>query len=125
MIDTILLLAHPPSDSSCPASANDQWSWLEDRLRSSTADYIFVAGHYPVWSTCAYGQTPALVRHLVPLLEQYGAHYFAGHDHCHIHMVHRDVHYVVTALGYVCMAGCRQVGKLKRSLINTTQILSL
>jgi hypothetical protein len=28
--------------------AADQWSWIESELKSSTADYILVVGHYPV-----------------------------------------------------------------------------
>lgn len=25
-----------------------QWDWIEEQLKASTADYILVAGHYPV-----------------------------------------------------------------------------
>jgi tartrate-resistant acid phosphatase type 5 len=31
--------------------AADQWSWIESELKSSTADYILVVGHYPVSKT--------------------------------------------------------------------------
>jgi hypothetical protein len=30
------------------ATANVQWTWIEDQLKNSKADYILVAGHYPV-----------------------------------------------------------------------------
>merc|ERR1712060_715837 len=56
-------------------------------LNSSTADYLVVAGHYPVWSICEHGPTKVLVERLKPLLEH--AHvsvYLAGHDHCAQHI---------------------------------------
>ena len=37
--------------------AQDQWTWIEQTLSTSTADYLFTAAHYPVRSlartTCA------------------------------------------------------------------------
>jgi len=59
-----------------------QWDWIEARLSNSTADYLIVGGHFPVYSVCEHGNTQNLIDHLKPLLEQYGAHYFSGHDHC-------------------------------------------
>ena len=51
-------------------------------MAASTADYLFVAGHYPVYSGCSHGSTSSLISWLKPLLEKYGAHYLSGHDHC-------------------------------------------
>ncbi len=52
-------------------------------MSASTADYLVVVGHYPVWSVCEHGPTTLLVDRLKPLLEQYKATtYLAGHDHC-------------------------------------------
>ena len=31
--------------------------WLEDTLKASTASFLVVAGHYPVWSICEHGPT--------------------------------------------------------------------
>lgn len=63
--------------------AQSQWSFIENELASSTADFLFVAGHYPVYSPCSHGSTTDLVRYLKPLLEQYDVTaYIAGHDHC-------------------------------------------
>jgi len=67
--------------------AADQWVWIEAELAKSRADYLLVVGHYPVYSICEHGPTPTLVTHLRPLLQQYGAHYLAGHDHCMEHMI--------------------------------------
>jgi tartrate-resistant acid phosphatase type 5 len=88
--------------------AKEQWSWLEEQLSKSTADYLLVGGHYPVFSICSHGPTETLVRHLRPLLLKHGAHYLAGHDHCMNHFVdddtHNQVHYVLTGTGIGCCA---------------------
>ena len=44
---------------------------LQSTLAASTADYLVVAGHYPVWSVCEHGPTAQLVTSVKPLLEQY------------------------------------------------------
>lgn len=65
------------------AAAESQLAWVNDTLRESKADYIWVAGHYPVWSVCSHGPTSSLVKNLKPLLEQYDVTgYICGHDHC-------------------------------------------
>ena len=28
--------------------AKAQWDWIEEKMKASTADYLLVAGHYPV-----------------------------------------------------------------------------
>jgi hypothetical protein len=73
--------AYPgPADA---AAAQTQMQWLEATLAASTADFIIVAGHYPVWSICEHGTTKSLVDNVKPLLEKYHATaYMNGHDHC-------------------------------------------
>ena len=62
--------------------SESQWDWLEDTLRSSTADYLMVGGHYPVWSIAEHGPTKCLVDRLRPLLQKYNVTaYISGHDH--------------------------------------------
>jgi acid phosphatase/tartrate-resistant acid phosphatase type 5 len=56
--------------------------WITDEITKSTADHLFVAGHYPVYSACQHGSTGSLEKNLKPLLEKYNAHYISGHDHC-------------------------------------------
>jgi hypothetical protein len=95
-IDTVLLAGNSddlveefgelqgPADK---ALAETQWAWIEDSLKSSTADYVFVAGHYPIWSGCSHGPTAILVAALKPLLLKHNATgYLSGHDHCLEHI---------------------------------------
>jgi hypothetical protein len=71
-----------------PPAAAAQWAWLEAAMANSTAEYLWVGGHYPVWSACSHGPTQGLVQKLKPMLEKYGAHYMSGHDHCMVHKTH-------------------------------------
>lgn len=73
----------------CPVAAGDQLSWLEQTLASSTADYIIVAGHYPMYSVSPHGPTTKLQREVLPMLRQYKVSaYLSAHDHS---MQHIDV----------------------------------
>ena len=74
----------PPVPSSWvpPPVDEAQWTWVEQTLASSEADWIIVVGHHPVWSAGEYGPTWALVERLRPLMEQAGvALYLCGHEH--------------------------------------------
>jgi len=86
------------------ASANSQWTWIEDQLKNSKSNYILVGGHYPVYSVCEHGPTATLITNLKPLLEKYNAHYMAGHDHCmeHIQETGSKVNYYVVGMGEEC-----------------------
>ena len=82
MVDTTLcygIWSDPVHDAMCAA----QLAWLEREMRDSTSAYLFVAGHYPVWSACAHGNTDWAIETLLPLLAAYNATgYLSGHDHC-------------------------------------------
>ncbi|KAI6186091.1 Tartrate-resistant acid phosphatase type 5 [Aphelenchoides besseyi] len=58
-----------------------RWKWIEDQLRRSTANHLFVVGHYPIYSVVTK-TLQCLKRELDPLMRKYkvGA-YFAGHNH--------------------------------------------
>jgi len=83
-------------------AADDQWTWIEQTLNASTADYLYVVGHFPVWSVCEHGPTEILTSKLRPLLQKYEAHYISGHDHCQSHIVEDDIHYILTGMGDEC-----------------------
>ena len=73
-------------------------------MATSTADYLLVGGHYPVWSVCQHGPTRALVDRLKPLLERYHiTGYMSGHDHCQAYLdERRGPAYIVTGTGDNC-----------------------
>lgn len=92
MIDTIELcglneeyIPLPLREKNYTKQSQIQWEWIEEQLASSNADYVVVAGHYPMYSVCSHGPTETLIHHLRPLLYKYGAHYLSGHDHCMVH----------------------------------------
>jgi hypothetical protein len=59
-----------------------QWTWLAETLSNSSADWLIVVGHHPVWSVGQYGPTWMLVERLLPLMESAGvALYICGHEH--------------------------------------------
>ncbi|RUS85020.1 hypothetical protein EGW08_007204 [Elysia chlorotica] len=88
-IDTVLLCGKSDDDDLLqPPGADDlktaeaQWKFIENRLKTSKADYLFTAGHHPVYSTATHGPTHCLVDRLLPLLDKYNASgHLCGHDH--------------------------------------------
>lgn len=82
--------------------AQTQIQWIQQTLSTSSADILLVIGHYPVFSGCSHGPTLILDLELEPLLEQYGAHYFSGHDHCQEYMEYKNVSYILTGVGHGC-----------------------
>ena len=72
----------PKSDKLFHKLSQTQWQWINSTLAASTADWLIVCGHYPVWSIAEHGPTPSLVQMLKPMLEANKvAFYLNGHDH--------------------------------------------
>ena len=94
MIDTVVLAgssnqgADDLAGVALPGPANAtqaeaQWAWINATLAASTADYLVVAGHYPIFSVCEHGPTPLFVARLLPMMAAAKASaYLGGHDHC-------------------------------------------
>eukprot|EP00054_Salpingoeca_dolichothecata_P003394 m.26786 g.26786 ORF g.26786 m.26786 type:complete len:331 (-) comp13821_c0_seq1:113-1105(-) len=130
-IDTVLLAGnsddavteenpHPqPPGPKDAKVAETQWQWLKDQMSASKADYLWVAGHYPVWSGCSHGPTQVLVDLLKPLLEQYKASgYLSGHDHCLEHMDEgKGPVYVLSGAGKECCYSDSKVDKNPKDVI--------
>jgi hypothetical protein len=83
--------------------ATEQLEWLTGRMENSTADYLWVGGHYPVW---AIGQDrPTGVRDILRgLLNKWEANYFNGHEHDFEHIVEEGskVNYICSGAGMFC-----------------------
>jgi tartrate-resistant acid phosphatase type 5 len=59
-----------------------QMAWFKAALAASTAPWKIVVGHHPIYTGGQHGDTPYLVKHVLPLLEKHGVQvYFNGHDH--------------------------------------------
>mmetsp|Transcript_96468 Transcript_96468/g.287910 ORF Transcript_96468/g.287910 Transcript_96468/m.287910 type:complete len:410 (-) Transcript_96468:15-1244(-) len=84
------------------AVAEEQWAWMEAELRASTADFLWVTGHYPIWSGGNDGSTQCLIDRLRPLLTEHGAHYISGHDHMLEHFKYNDLNAFVVGAGKEC-----------------------
>uniref|UniRef100_A0A915I4F7 Calcineurin-like phosphoesterase domain-containing protein n=1 Tax=Romanomermis culicivorax TaxID=13658 RepID=A0A915I4F7_ROMCU len=79
--------------------AEKRWKWIENQLSNSTAEYLFIAGHYPVYSTADHGPTQCLIDKLNPLMQKYNVTaYLSGHDH---NLQHLRVNLNDTLLNYV------------------------
>lgn len=71
-----------------PPISEAQWAWVEHTISNSTATWLVVIGHDPVWSAGEHGPTWALADRLLPLMEEAGvALYISGRDPIAQHIV--------------------------------------
>lgn len=82
--------------------ATQHWEWLEQELAQSSANFLWVTGHYPIWSSGYDGSTQCLIDRLFPLLRAHGAHYISGHDHQLSHIFHKGTNMFVVGAGKEC-----------------------
>ena len=65
-----------------PGTGGTQLEWLSGELQSSEADWKICVGHHPIRSSGHYGDTPALLENLKPILDRQGVvAYLCVHDH--------------------------------------------
>lgn len=78
-----------------------QLKWLEQSLAESKAQWKFVLGHHPIYSSgIAHGNQPEIIEHILPLLQKYKVNaYFAGHDHDLEHLKVGDLDLIVSGAG--------------------------
>ncbi|RUS81865.1 hypothetical protein EGW08_010388 [Elysia chlorotica] len=98
-IDTVLLCGNTKLDDDVGQPQHDgkeskdkYWDTVKDYLKHSKANYLFTAGHFPIYSVGAHGPTECLTKDLQPMLETFEANgHFCGHDHNLQHlMVHTN-----------------------------------
>eukprot|EP01041_Mallomonas_annulata_P004114 gene4114-8173_t len=96
--DTSLLL----NDANYEQKRQDHLKWIDAVLsqQNSSATWLVVAGHYPIYSIGEHGDDAYLIKDLLPILLKHKVHaYFAGHDHIHEHIYMHDMHFFVTGGG--------------------------
>ena len=83
--------------------SQQQLDFIHGVLNSSTANYLIVAGHYPIWSVAEHGSTQYLIQELNPWLIQYNVTaYVSGHDHTFEYIYNDNIGYVDTGGTHVC-----------------------
>ncbi|CAD5111450.1 DgyrCDS759, partial [Dimorphilus gyrociliatus] len=104
MIDTILLCGNTGYDilydqpkNVDNKKAKVQLDWIENELKKSTADYLIVSGHFPMYSIAEHGPTKCLIDKLEPLFIKYQVSaYFCGHDHNLQHLRVGNIDYLLS-----------------------------
>jgi len=77
-----------------------QVAWLESALAASTAPWKIVIAHHPVYTGGQHGDTPYIIKHILPLMEKYGVQaYFNGHDHDLQHLAAGKVNFFCSGGG--------------------------
>lgn len=95
--------------------ASTTLSWIKDALSKSDADYLLVAGHFPVYSACSHGNTEDLIKNLEPLLKEYGVTaYLSGHEHCQFHFQNEGIDYILTGTGHDCCYAAENANNLPK-----------
>jgi len=91
-----------PLDPVVPKADQTQLDWIKNTLKSSTADWKIVQGHFPVYSctTGEHGDTKSLIKLLLPIMKENGADvYFSGHDHILQHINRDGIHFFGSGAG--------------------------
>ena len=94
----------------------NEWDWVRQEITNSNASYLFVAGHYPIYSCAEHGPTWSLVEELKPMMIQSKAQlYINGHDHTMEYIMEDDnpnLGYVVSGAGKSCTNSTHHADRL-------------
>lgn len=95
MIDTQALKNEYQFDAASGVDhSTEQFIWIENQLAESTAEFVFVIGHYPLYTaSIVHGNDQFLIDTLQPIMNKYHVtSYIAAHDHVlsHIHSKSSD-----------------------------------
>jgi acid phosphatase len=94
-----------------------QVAWLEAALAASTAPWKIVIAHHPVYTGGQHGDTPYIIKHILPLMEKYGVQaYFNGHDHDLQHLQAGKVNFFCSGGGSKPRAAIKQTPRTKFGL---------
>lgn len=78
-------------------------TFLREKLKEAkknNAKWIFVFGHYHIFSNGFYNNYEIMEKRLLPLLIEYDVDvYFCGHDHTFQHLKYKNTHFVVNGAG--------------------------
>ena len=103
-------------DSDDNWSYDNEWHWLSNQISSSNASYLFVAGHYPIYSCAEHGPTWSLVEELKPMLLNANSQlYINGHDHTMEYIAeddHPNIGYVTSGAGKSCTNSTHHANQL-------------
>ena len=78
----------------------EQLEWFKAALAASKAQWKIVIGHHPIYSGGEHGDTPELIKHILPLLQQYGVQaYICSHDHDLQHLMAGDINLFISGAG--------------------------
>ncbi|MEM7183985.1 MAG: metallophosphoesterase [Spirochaetota bacterium] len=58
-----------------------QLQWFQQTIQKSTAKWVIVYGHHPIYSYGSHGNNPGLAKNVLPQLCERADAYLAGHDH--------------------------------------------
>jgi len=97
------------------AKADALWSWVENELRQSRADYLIVATHYPIFSAGHHGDFTCPRSRMLALLEKYNVTaYLCGHDHNLQHL--KSINSQGSVVHHILSGGGNSLDKRRRNL---------
>ena len=94
----------------------NEWDWLRNKIINSRSSYLFISGHYPIYSCAEHGPTWSLVEELKPMiLQSNGQLYISGHDHTMEYILENDkpnLGYIVSGAGKSCTNSTHHINRL-------------